>query len=234
MRVELIPQVQIGDINRMRVGDILNTQIADISCERFRFAVAYMRLSGWDRIVGAVDSLVNRGGRVSGVVGVDSGITTIEALQALRQVSRDSTVFYTTSDFIYHPKLYLTSGRETAIAIVGSSNLTRDGLFRNIEVATAVHMDFTSNVDLQIFNCYDALFEELLNADRPNVQPINDATLRTLITTRLINQEGLVREPGHNVPFGRKRQTSGDTTGLYQLFPPMRVPVAPPPTSTVS
>src|SRR5437868_2808492 len=129
MRVELISQIQIGNIQRTRVGDILNTNIAGTGCDRFRFAVAYMRLSGWDRIAGAVDSLANRGGRISGVIGVDSGITTIDALEAIRRVSVDSTVFYTTSDFIYHPKLYLTNGRDAAVAIVGSPNLTRDGLF---------------------------------------------------------------------------------------------------------
>lgn len=146
MRVELIPQIQIGSVQRVRVGDILNVNITEGDCDRFRFAVAYMRLSGWDRIAGAVDSLLNRGGRVSGVIGVDSGITTIEALEAVQQISEDSAVFYTTSDFIYHPKLYLTSGAAAAVAIVGSPNLTRDGLFRNVEVASAIYLDFNSSV----------------------------------------------------------------------------------------
>ena len=230
MRVELIPQVQIGDIERIRVGDVLNAQIADSSCDRFRFAVAYMRLSGWDRIAGGVDSLVNRGGRVSGAVGVDSGVTSIEALQVLQEVSQDSTVFYTTSAFIYHPKLYLTSGRETAVAIVGSSNLTRDGLFRNVEVSTAVYMDFTSSVDMQVFRRYCAFFDELLNPNRPNVQPITDATLQTLITARLIDREASVREPGQNVPLGRRKRTDTEVTELHRLFPRMRVPLAPPAT----
>lgn len=234
MRVELIPQVEIGNIQRMRVGDVLNTQIADSSCERFRFAVAYMRLSGWDRIAGAVDTLLNRGGRVSGIVGVDSGVTTIEALRALRQVSQDSTVFYTRSAFIYHPKLYLMNGRETAVAIVGSPNLTRDGLFRNVELSTAVRMNFTSSVDLQVFNRYSALFDELLNTERPNVQPITDATLEALITARLIDQEARVREPGHKVPFGRGKPTPHAMAELDRLFPPMRVPVAPAPTRAVA
>ena len=120
MRVELIPQIQIGNTQRTRVGDLLNTSLTDESYDRFRFAVAYMRLSGWDRIAGAVENLANRGGHISGVVGVDSGVTTIEALRALQRVSQDSTVFYTTSDFIFHPKLYLTSGRRAAMAVVGS------------------------------------------------------------------------------------------------------------------
>lgn len=231
MRVELIPQIQIGAIQRVRVGDVLNTNIADSNFNRFRFAVAFMRASGWDRIAGSVESLVNRGGRVSGVIGVDSGITTIEALQALQQVSQDSTVFYTTSDFIFHPKLYLTSGREKAVAIIGSPNLTRDGLFRNVEVATAVHLDFKSSVDVQVFNRYDTLLNELLDANRPNVQPLGDATLQALINARLVEHEATTREPGQTPD--RRRQISPATQELEQLFPRMRVPVAPPSTRSV-
>ena len=230
MRVELIPQIQIGNTQRMRVGDLLNASLTDDSYERFRFAVAYMRLSGWDRIAGAVDSLVNRGGHVSGVVGVDSGVTTIEALQALRRVSQDSAVFYTTSDFIFHPKLYLTSGRRAAMAIVGSPNLTRDGLFRNVEVAAAVYMDLGSNEDRQVFGWYDTLLNDLLNPNSPNVQPISDVTLETLINAKVTDKEA-------SAHLGKPHSTSGRAghaaQELTRLFPPMRVPVAPPPARRV-
>lgn len=233
MRVELIPQIQIGNVQRLRIGDILNMNIADAGCDRFRFAVAYMRLSGWDRIAGAVDNLVNRRGRVSGVIGADSRITTIEALEAIRRVSDDSTVFYTTSDFIYHPKLYLTSGREAAVAVVGSPNLTRDGLFRNVEVATAIYLDFNSNVDVQVFNRYQTLLDELLNSDRPNIQPINDSTIQTLVNAGLLDREASTREPANALRVGRNRQATPQREELERLFPRMRVPVAPPSTRAV-
>jgi len=230
MRVELIPQIQIGNTQRTRVGDLLNTSLTDESYDRFRFAVAYMRLSGWDRIAGAVENLANRGGHISGVVGVDSGVTTIEALRALQRVSQDSTVFYTTSDFIFHPKLYLTSGRRAAMAVVGSPNLTRDGLFRNVEVAAAVYMDLGSNTDKQMFGWYDALLNELLDPNRPNVQPITDATLEALTNAKLTESETSVRP-------GKSRSTSGRARHAVQelarLFPPMHVPAAPPPTRRV-
>lgn len=229
MRVELVPQVQVGCIQRMRVGDILNSSIAATGCDRFQFAVAYMRLSGWDRIAGAVDSLVNRGGRVSGVIGVDSRVTTVEALQALQRVSQNSTIFYTTSDFIFHPKLYLMAGDASALAIVGSPNLTRDGLFRNIEVATAVHMDLASNTDVQVFNRYEALLNELLDPGQANVQPINEVTVRTLLDARVLQHETSTRDLGGSIA-GRTSRSNQNLQDLEDLFPRMRIPVAPAPT----
>lgn len=151
MQIEVIPQVELNNVQRRRIGDVINKSIADAKCRRFRFAVAYMRMSGWDRLAVSIDSLLNRGGHVSGAVGVDNGITSIEALEALRHISADSTVFYTMSGFIYHPKLYLMNGEDQAVAVVGSANLTRDGLFRNIELASAINLDLSSSVDLEVY-----------------------------------------------------------------------------------
>jgi len=228
MLIELIPQIEIGGIQRLRVGDVLNRRISEAACDQFRFAVAYMRLSGWDRLAGAIDSLTNRGGRISGVVGVDSGVTTVEALRALSHVSHDSVIFYTTSDFIFHPKVYLASGLRSATVVIGSPNFTRDGLFRNVELATAVHLDFDSAVDLQIYERYDLLFDELLNVARANIQPISDEVLESLVAAGLIASETSGRERDQRTRRGPGARRSRDS-GVDRLFPPLRVPVAPPP-----
>ena len=117
MRIRIIPQIELGSLQRMRVGDVLNNAIGSPTCQQFRFAVAYMRLSGLDRLAVSLQALINRGGRVSGAVGIDQGITTIEALEALRKISSDSTIFHTVSGFIYHPKLYLISDEKKASPI---------------------------------------------------------------------------------------------------------------------
>lgn len=186
MRVEVIPQIELGSIQRMRIGDVLSAAIANDNYCQFRFAVAYMRMSGWDRLASSVDSLLNRNGFVSGAIGIDQGITTVEALEALHQISSDSTIFYTISGFIYHPKLYLASGKEQAIAVVGSANLTCDGLFRNIELATAIYLDFKSSIDLKVYMRYDTFLSELLDTRHPNVQPITKSILQKLADVGLL------------------------------------------------
>jgi HKD family nuclease len=227
MQVMVIPQVEIGNVHRIRIGDVLNTGIADASCQRFRFAVAYMRMSGWNRLAASIDSLLNRGGHVSGAVGVDNGVTSIEALQFLRRISTNSTIFHTTSGFIYHPKLYLMNGDSRAVALIGSANLTRDGLFRNIEVATAVHLDFNSSVDLEVYTRYDEFMNGLLDTTHPNVQHITDETLDALSVAGLIKGEATTQEPGPGTRSRRATRTRPQTD-LRRLFPPLRVPVAPP------
>jgi HKD family nuclease len=224
MQIEVLPQVELGGIHRVRIGDVLNATIAAEHCQRLRFAVAYMRVSGLDRLSASIEMLRNRNGRVSGAVGIDERITTLEALEMLRRLSTDSTIFHTVSGYIYHPKLYLMEGERSADAIVGSANLTRDGLFRNVEFATVVHLDFHLSVDFDVYQRYNAVLNELLNPANPNVQPISDATLQVLSQRGAIGREAQTQEPGTALRSKRARPQ----IALDDLFPPMRVPVAPP------
>ena len=230
MQTEILPQIEIGNINRLRIGDFLNEEIDKDSCDQFKFAVAFMRKSGLDRLANSLDALLNRGGTISGAVGIDSGITTLEALETLKGISSNSTIFYTVSGFIFHPKLYLMKGDEKAVAVIGSANLTRDGLFRNIELATAIRMDLTSSADHQICQKFDTLINELLDVEHPNIQSITDSTLRTLSINGLIKKEAEIREPGCSI-IPRNKKVSSTGTEISDLFPPMRVPAAPPFTS---
>ncbi|HZT98441.1 MAG TPA: restriction endonuclease PLD domain-containing protein, partial [Ktedonobacteraceae bacterium] len=163
---------------------------------------------------------------ISGAVGIDEEITSVEALEVLSRISSDSTIFYTVSDFIYHPKLYLMSGEKQAIAVVGSANLTCDGLFRNVEFATVVHLDFEVNADFAVYKQYDAFISELLDVTHPNVQPINEDTLRRLANGSLIRSESQVKESGS--PIVRSKKKNSTPPDVERLFPPIRVPVAPP------
>lgn len=226
MHIEAIPQIELGNISRLRVGDVLNRIIADSSYQRFRFAVAYMRLSGLDRLGASIDGLLNRNGHISGAIGVDDHVTSIEALESLSAVSSDSTIFYTTSSFIYHPKLYLLNGDKQAVAVIGSANLTSDGLFRNIEVATAIHLNLESKADLEIYEQYDIFMNELLDTSYPNVQPLSDNVLRTLTSEEIIGSEAQTPEPGS--PIRRPKKKSQSSANIEMLFPRLYVPVAPP------
>lgn len=227
MRIEVIPQMEIGGIVRIRVGDFLNRIISNDDFRHFKFAVAFMRFSGWDRLGASIENLLNRGGQISGVVGVDAGITSIEALNALMNVSNSSTVFYSTSNFIFHPKIYTVSGEENSIVLIGSANLTKDGLFRNFELATAIHLDFSNSIDFEVHNRYEAILIELLNTSHSNVQPLNSNTIELLIRNELVKPESQSREPGEDsLPRGRRRESTNAEVGT--LFPPVSIPTAPP------
>lgn len=227
MYIEVIPQVEIGNVSRLRVGDVLNRIIAEPQHTRFRFAVAYMRLSGINRLSVSVEVLLNRNGSVSGAVGIDDAITSVEALEKLIEISSDSTVFHTVSGYIYHPKLYLVDGASSAVAIVGSANLTRDGLFRNVEFATAIHLDYSSQIDYVIYNRYNEVLSALLDSSNPNVQGLNDTLIHRLTLANAIQREAQTMEPGPGLQ-SRRRRPQAPSSDISDLFPPLQVPVAPP------
>jgi len=221
MQIEVITQSVIGHTHWRCVGDVLNAVVARTDCQRFRFAVAYMRVSGLRLLYGTLQALRDRSGHIAGAVGIDQEITTIEALELLCQLSSESTIVCTVSNYIYHPKLYLAEGDKWASAVVSSANLTRDGLYRNVELATIIHLDLGSSADVEIYRYYDAFLSELLNPGNPNVQPLNEATLTWLAEMVMIEDEAHVLEPQSVI---RSRRA---TAKLKDLFPSLPVPPVP-------
>ena len=226
MQIEVIPQIELGNVRRLRVGDYLNTHISGDGFDNFQFAVAYMRVSGLDRIAGSLDTLLNKGGCISGSIGIDDGVTSYEALEILTHYSSNSTVFHTLSDFVFHPKLYLISGENGAIVLIGSPNLTRDGLYRNVEIATSVILDFEESTDYEVYTRYAKVINEFLNVEHPNVQPLNLALLDQLRSAGAIKLESDTRDPGTSLSTASR---AGNKTALLtETFPMLRVPTAPP------
>ena len=191
--------------------------------DTFKFAVAYMRLSGLNRLADAIQALLGRGGRVAGAVGLDDGVTTIEALAALAAVSTSSSVFHTVSGFIYHPQLYLLRGPTHALVVVGSSNLTRDGLYRNIEVGAAIDLDRANAADAETLRGFEAFVDAMLDDSHPNVRRLSQATIDEIAKHGLVKRESEAREPG---PAAKR--AGSRASAIARLFPPMKVPVPPP------
>ncbi|MFC2038183.1 hypothetical protein ACFLUG_00220 [Chloroflexota bacterium] len=228
MNVEVIPQVELNNVQRIRIGDVISREIAAEYCREFHFASAFIRMSGWGRLANSIESLLNRGGIVSGTAGVDDGITSIEALEAIRAVSQNSTIFYTTSGFIFHPKIYLMKGDDRATAVIGSENLTRNGLFRNVELATAIYFDLNQDSDREVYSSLSNILEELLDNSNDNVQIIDGEIITILDESGIIDNEVQTHEPGPVTTTRRAARQNQFSPALRALFPPLHIPVAPP------
>ncbi len=185
-----------------------------------------MRISGIDRLSSSLEALIKNGGSVSGAVGIDGRVTTIEALEALNKVSKDSTIFHTISGFIFHPKLYLIDFKGSALAVIGSSNMTRDGLYRNLELSCAIHLDLSQKADSEIYGSYDTFLNLLLDNTNPNVKPIDDNTIRILSELGIIEKESASKELGATSESGKGLKSVASR--ISALFPPLKVPLAPP------
>lgn len=177
MRPFAIRQTEAGSFSPDRVGDVLAHAISDTRHDVLKFAVAYMRLSGLNRLAVQLEELVERGGHVSGAVGLDGGVTTAEALNALLSLSETSTVFHTVSGFIFHPKLYVVRGDDHGIVIAGSANLTCDGLYRNVELACGLELELTDARDARVMSEFEDFVDALLDPSHPNVLLLSEGTL---------------------------------------------------------
>jgi hypothetical protein len=113
-------------------------------------------------------------------------------------------------------------GEKRAVAVVGSANLTGDGLFRNIELATAVYLDFEKNSDFMVYKQYDLLIRELLDARHPNVQRVDKNTIKMLADNGVIKSESRTNEPGVSI---RSKKRSSKPADVSELFPPIQVPL---------
>lgn len=67
------------------------------------------------------------------VLGIDGGVATREALELAIELFDIVDVFHDLDTRTYHPKIYCVECEDEALVVVGSSNLTEGGLYRNYE-----------------------------------------------------------------------------------------------------
>ena len=222
MRIASVPQWNFNGNRLRRFGDVLNDALSDPTFSEFKFAVAYMRRSGLDRIMPGIESLVGRGGSIAGAVGIDDGITSADALEDLEHVSAASTIVSYGGAPIAHPKLFLFTGPQDGRLVVGSANLTRDGLYRNIEYGVDLSFDLRDPRDRTEFAGLVKDVDSLLTVGG-NSQRLDVALIGMLELAGTVSREGATRDPGR--PPRRPRATM-PVGGLP--FPLPTLPAPPP------
>ncbi len=221
MRHQTISQWVLGGNPIKRFGDHVSGALFDTRFSVFKFATAYMRLSGLDRLMPGIEALLNRGGVVSGAVGIDDHITSADALEELIRLSATSTVVHSDIGPIVHLKMFVFSGATDGLVIVGSANVTRDGLYRNIEYGVELAFDFSVAHEAAEFSAFQLDIDGLLTPGS-NAFPLDLALLR-----RLETESRVLRENASTDPNGAPRRKRS-RTGANPLFPPMVLPAPPP------
>jgi len=128
-------------------------------------SVAFARTTGLESIQKNIKPLADK---TKFFVGIRNDITSIQAIKKLLALKVDLYAVDTGSrKVIFHPKLYLAVNASSAIAIVGSANMTFGGLHNNIEVSTRMVLDFTKNpADKTYVDTVTKAFDKML-ADHP-------------------------------------------------------------------
>ena len=136
-------------------------------------SVAFARKTGLEAILESIKPLAKK---TKFFVGIRNDITSIQAIKQLLALKIDLYAVDTGSrQIIFHPKLYLAANNSHAIAIVGSANMTFNGLHNHIDVSTRMALDFAQNpADKTFVDTVITAFDTMLAAHPKHVFKIKD------------------------------------------------------------
>lgn len=123
------------------------------------------------------------------IVGIDQNGTSVEALEEILALGIDSYIFYQKESPIFHPKIYLFEGDNQSKIILGSSNLTANGLFSNHEGSLMVEFDSTDVDGLQLLNEIKDYYSTLFDLSDPNLFEINRGNIDSFLNDGVISRE---------------------------------------------
>lgn len=158
------------------------------------------------------------------IVGVDQKGTSKEALDALSKLGINAFIFYQPNFSIFHPKIYLFEGDERSELIIGSSNLTTQGLFINVEAS--IHLELVHSVpeEMQIVLDLKAKFKELFDFKNQNLKPITAELIDQFVAEKMVPTEAQRKEIQKKI----EEQLGEPTERIIRtLFPSRELPSAP-------
>ena len=168
--------------NPNRLGDHLLELLArtprfDSSC----MAVAYAKASGVTILFNSLQDFVRAGSRLQIAVGIDQAGTSRQALHLLLQAGATVYVFHNPGGETFHPKFYLFQRASSeGVAIVGSNNLTRGGLFENFEFSIRLDHDLGISADAAAFDSFLASFRTITDLSSGMALRLNTRLLARL------------------------------------------------------
>lgn len=123
------------------------------------------------------------------ITGIDQKGTSKEALEELLTLGLESFVFYQPSKSIFHPKIYLFEGEDISSLIVGSSNLTAQGLFINVETSLLVTLNNSKNPDKKLIKDLKDYFLGIFKFSDPNLKRLSSDLIKKLVEAKIVPTE---------------------------------------------
>jgi HKD family nuclease len=168
------------------LGQILKDALADERFMRLDMVVAWVKRSGLRLIAPDIERFRDRGGEVHAIVGVDERGATRQGLELVRAKCNEVIVYREPAGGTFHPKLYLFRGTRKAMLIVGSSNMTRGGLFDNYEASLCIELELPA--DNRLLESADK-YIDLLRAQEEVALGLDDTLMARLISSPFVQDE---------------------------------------------
>jgi len=196
------------------VGNHLIRLLSDKEFQSFTAITAFLSQAGIRGLSSYINEAKSHLDIITIITGVDQKGTSKEALEELTKLDVNAYVFYQPSITIFHPKIYLFEGTKKSALIIGSSNLTAQGLFSNIEASLLLNIDNEKDSEIitQLKNYYKGLFD----LTEPNLKKLNKKLIKGLVKAEVVPTE----EERKAIQDKAKKSGDKETEKLiYQIFP---------------
>lgn len=214
------------DISNESVGQLIIDSLADETFSHFTVIVAFASEGGVRSIIDHLKNAKKHLTNIEFYIGVDQQATSHEALNLLLESGVDSYIYHTVSHIIFHPKIYIFEGEKQGKIIIGSSNLTIQGLFQNMEASLVVDFEINNEHGINLLNQIKNYYRFLLDKTAANVQ-----SLTTDLIQQLIDAEVIPKEQKRRATSQTKDKSPQDQqlfSEVKKIFPAVTIPKAAP------
>jgi HKD family nuclease len=211
-------------ISEFSVGKQIIKFLADTSFHTFTGISAFASQAGVNGLSAHINSAKKHLKIITIVTGIDQKGTSQEALEALLNLEIDAFIFYQPSFTIFHPKIYLFEGEHKTKLIIGSSNLTAQGLFTNVEASLLVSIDNSSIEDKKIVEQLKEYFKGIFYHSDPNLKKLSTELISDLVIAKVVPTEA-ERKAAQDKAEKSERQETDNI--ISKIFPKRDLPKIP-------
>lgn len=186
MEIQFLGQ-GLGSESPNSVGKHLENLISDEGFHSFTAISAFISQSGISGLSKHLD-VANHLEKITIIVGVDQKGTSKEALEILLSLGVRAFIFYNpTRSSTFHPKIYFFEGQKKSAIIIGSANLTSQGLHSNVEASILIK--FQNTEDNAVLNNFKKYYAEILDFSDPNLEVLNAQLIKELVDVKIVPPE---------------------------------------------
>lgn len=182
--MEILNQPLNGQLGN-RLIELLNSP----NFHTLNIVVAFAKNSGVLRVKDSLESFRDRGGKVNVYVGVDLGVTSYEALNALLLCTDSLNVVHSEKSQTFHPKIYQFLGEKMVMIVIGSHNLTGGGLWTNFESSAHISLDKSNPDDIEVLKVQEEYFDNLASLNNSFMPILSKEDIDILLDNGYISKE---------------------------------------------
>ncbi len=209
------------DVSEDSVGNQLIKYLSNKDYHTFTAFSAFTSIAAIEGLQKFITNAPDNFSSFNFILGINQRGTSKEALEAVLKLKVNSFIFYHNPNLIFHPKIYLFEGNNICKVIIGSSNLTSNGLFANIESSVLVTLQKDNINDVAFLTQLKTYYKGIFDRNDPNLKPITKQLIESLVSDGIIPTE-----EERKAEFLKNKIKSGKKT-KSSIFPSRKSPRIP-------